>query len=115
MLLSLMVQAVSGLFVDDEIMTTGPLWKYVSDDTASLFNVIHDTNASVLMTLICLHLAAILFYLIRKKQNLIVPMFSGRKSVDAEHDESLRPLEGVLRALVILIICAAGTWLIVSM
>ena len=43
MLISILVQAVSGLFADDEIMTTGPLWKYVSDDTASLFNVIHET------------------------------------------------------------------------
>lgn len=115
MLASLLVQAVSGLFADDEIMTTGPLWKYVSDDTASLFNIIHETNALVLLTLICIHLAAILFYLVRKKQNLIVPMLSGRKTVSDSQRESLRPLEGTLRALVVLGICAAGTWFIVTL
>ncbi len=114
MLTSLLVQAVSGLFADDEIMTTGPLWKYISEDTASLFNVIHETNALVLLTLVCIHLAAILFYLVRKKQNLIVPMFTGSKPVSGPESESLRPLEGTLRALVVLIVCAAATWAIVS-
>ncbi len=115
MIASLFVQAVSGLFADDEIMTTGPLWKYVSEDTASLFNVIHETNALVLLTLICVHLAAILFYLVKKKQNLIVPMFSGSKPVSDPDTESLRTLEGTLRALIVLIVCAAATWAIATM
>lgn len=114
MLLSLLVQAVSGLFVDDEIMTTGPLWKYVSEDTASLANVIHETNATVLLTLICIHLAAILFYLLRKKENLIKPMFTGSKQLADSSSESLRPAQGVFRALVILVICAAATWAVVT-
>ncbi len=115
MLASLLVQAVSGLFVDDEIMTTGPLWKYISNDTASLFNTIHETNALVLLTLICVHLAAVLYYLVRKKQNLILPMLNGRKPAPDSDFEPLRPLEGALRALVVLGICAAGTWFIVTL
>ena len=114
MLASLLVQAVSGLFADDEIMTTGPLWKYVSEDTARLFNVIHETNALVLLTLICIHLAAILFYLIRKKENLITPMFTGIKPGSGTGDRSMRPLDGALRALIVLIICAAATWAVVT-
>jgi cytochrome b len=115
MLASLLVQAVSGLFADDEIMTTGPLWKYVSDDTASLFNIIHEANALVLLTLICIHLAAILFYLMVKKQNLILPMFSGSKPVSDPTTESLRPLEGIMRALVVIAICATMTWVLVTL
>lgn len=114
MLLSLLVQAVSGLFADDEIMTTGPLWKYVSEDTASIFNIIHETNAVVLLTLICIHLAAILFYLLRKKENLITPMFTGSKQLPESSGESLRPAQGLLRALVILVICAGVTWFVVT-
>ncbi len=115
MLASLMVQAISGLFADDEIMTTGPLWKYVSEDTAGLFNVIHETNAVVLLTLICVHLAAILFYLVGKKHNLIVPMFTGSKPVADSDAKPLRPLEGTLRAVIVLAICAAATWAIVTL
>lgn len=115
MLLSLLVQAISGLFADDEIMTTGPLWKYVSEDTASLFNVIHETNAVVLLTLICIHLAAILFYLLRKKENLITPMFTGSKHLPSESSASMRPFQGTLRAAVVLAICAVATWVAVNL
>ena len=120
MLASVLVQAVSGLFVDDEIMTTGPLWKFVSDDVASLFAAIHETNALILLTLICIHMGAILFYLVKKKDNLIVPMLNGMKTVSDTHAESfradsLRPGQGVLRALILLIVCAGITYLITSL
>jgi cytochrome b len=114
MLTSVLVQAVSGLFADDEIMTTGPLWKYVSDDVASLFGMIHEANALVLLTLICIHMSAILFYLARKKENLIVPMFSGVKVSSNAHVESLRPGQGLLRALLVLIACGSLTYAVVT-
>ena len=114
MLMSILVQAVSGLFADDDIMTTGPLWKYVSEDTADTFNVIHETNAVVLLTLICIHLAAILFYLLRKRENLIKPMFTGTKVLTGDASDSLRPLEGTLQALIILAVCATVTWVVVT-
>ena len=115
MLASALVQVVSGLFADDEIMTTGPLWKYVSDDVASLFGVIHETNALVLLTLICVHMGAILFYLVKKKENLIVPMFSGVKVSPHTHVESLRRGQGLLRALLILLVCGALTYSVVTL
>jgi cytochrome b len=115
MLISILVQAISGLFADDEIMTTGPLWKFVSNDTASVFNLIHETNAVVLLTLICIHLAAILFYLLRKKENLIKPMFTGRKMLSDPPSAGLRPFQGTLWALVILVICSIATWIVVTL
>jgi cytochrome b len=115
MLASVLVQAVSGLFADDEIMTTGPLWKYVSDDVASTFGAIHEANAFVLLSLICIHMGAILFYLVKKKENLIVPMFSGIKTSVDTHIESLRPGQGILRALLVLIACVALTYAVVTL
>jgi cytochrome b len=114
MLASVLVQAVSGLFADDEIMTTGPLWKYVSDDVASTFGAIHEANALVLLTLICIHMGAILFYLVKKKENLIVPMFSGLKTSLDTRDVSLRPGQGMLRALIVLMICIGVTYAVVT-
>lgn len=114
MLVSILVQAVSGLFTDDDIMTTGPLNKYVSNDTASVFNIIHETNAVVLLTLICIHLGAILFYLLRKNENLVKPMFTGNKQLPEDTADSLRPFEGALRALIILAVCAGITWAVVT-
>lgn len=114
MLASILVQAVSGLFANDDIMTTGPLWKYVSEETANTFNVIHETNAVVLITLICIHLGAILFYLLRKRENLVKPMFTGNKLLPSDATDSLRPFEGTLRALIILAVCALATWAVVN-
>lgn len=114
MLASVLVQAASGLFADDDIMTTGPLWKYVSYDVASVFGAIHETNALVLLTLICLHMGAILFYLVKKKENLIIPMLTGLKDSPDTHIESLRPGQGILRALIVLIVCGALTYSIVN-
>lgn len=79
MLASLSLQAGSGLFADDDVMMQGPLAKHVSGRTSEIATAIHDANAAVLLTLIAIHVAAVLFYLLARKQNLIAPMFSGRK------------------------------------
>jgi cytochrome b len=81
MLASLLTQALSGLFADDEVLTQGPLAKHVSDEISSLATRIHDVNALLLLALIGLHVAAVLFHLLAKKDNLIKPMLTGRKLV----------------------------------
>jgi cytochrome b len=79
MLLSLLTQAVSGLFADDEIMTSGPLEKHVSDEVSSVMTAIHDVSAIVLGALVAVHIAAVLYYLFVRKENLIGPMITGEK------------------------------------
>lgn len=84
MLASLLTQAVTGLFANDDIMMEGPLAKHVSGDRSAFATQIHDVNSIVLLTLIAMHLLAVLFYLFGKKQNLIGPMLTGRKPVARE-------------------------------
>ncbi|MEQ1880017.1 MAG: cytochrome b/b6 domain-containing protein [Burkholderiales bacterium] len=81
MLACLLTQTLSGLFADDEVLTQGPLAKHVSDEISSLATRIHDVNALVLLALIGLHVAAVFFYLLAKKDNLIKPMITGQKPV----------------------------------
>lgn len=100
MLASLLVQASTGLFADDDIMTTGPLAHLVSGDTVSLCTKIHATNAWVLAVLIALHLITVTFYLLVKRDNLIAPMIHGRKLGIAPVGPELRA--SVWRALLIL-------------
>ena len=100
MLASLLVQASTGLFADDDIMTTGPLAHLVSGDTVSLCTKIHAINVWVLAALIALHLIAVMFYLLVKRENLIAPMIHGRKPGIAPAGPELRA--GVGRALLIL-------------
>jgi cytochrome b len=80
MLGSLLVQAASGLFANDDVMMKGPLAKHVSDRASEIATAIHDVNAVLLLALVVLHVAAVLFYLLAKKENLIAPMITGLKS-----------------------------------
>ncbi len=115
MLASVFIQAVSGLFADDGKATTGPLRKYVSDNIAAALGTLHEANAQILLTLICIHLGAVLFYLVKKKENLIAPMLSGIKTSLDTPVESLRSGQGILLATLILIACVALTYVVVTL
>lgn len=81
-LASLMVQVSTGLFAeDDSLFSEGPLSYLVSEKTVQFCNAIHDLNSKVLLGLVVLHVAALVFYLIWKRENLIHPMITGRKMV----------------------------------
>jgi cytochrome b len=79
LLLSVLLQSVTGLFASDGIDTDGPLAGQVSGYTVKLMTRLHHWNQNVLLLLIALHIAAVLFYLLVKHDNLIVPMLTGRK------------------------------------
>ena len=73
------VQAGSGLFASDGIMTDGPLHDRVSRATGKLLTRIHHINFNVLLAAAGLHVAAVLAYLVVLRDNLITPMVTGRK------------------------------------
>lgn len=84
LLLSLGFQALSGLFLNDEdFFIEGPLYKHVGSDLVHTLREAHEYNATLLFILIGLHIAAILFYRVIKKDNLILPMVTGSKRVPA--------------------------------
>ena len=83
MLLFLLAQVGSGLVSDDDIATSGPLSKFVSNAVASAATSYHkNVGKFVLLALVMLHVAAIVFYLMKKKENLIAPMIHGDKALD---------------------------------
>ena len=110
----LAVQVATGLFADDEIATTGPLIKFVSDATSSLATRWHkNVGQWLIVALVLLHIAAILFYLLRKRQNLMRPMLTGDKLLPAHVPPTIDTLRSRLFALALLGGCAAGVaWLI---
>lgn len=80
-MLALMFAQVSiGLFVSDvDGLESGPLSHLVSFDTSRTLADVHEIGFNVILTLAGLHIAAILFYLLVKRDNLIVAMLSGRR------------------------------------
>ena len=110
----LAVQIGTGLIADDEISNTGPLIRFVSGATSSLATSWHKTYGQWLtISLVVLHILAIVFYLVKKRQNLVGPMLSGDKTlaegVPASTDNAFS--RGL--ALALIAVCAASVaWLV---
>jgi len=80
MLLLLALQVVTGLFADPEdFINQGPLAPLVPRDWRLAASGYHKTGASLILGLVVLHVAAILFYRVWKKEDLVTPMITGRR------------------------------------
>lgn len=79
----LLLQSVTGLFAQDDILFEGPLVKKVSEAIADVMNQIHHINGNLVYGIIGLHLVAIFYYQHFKKQNLVGPMIHGDKDLDS--------------------------------
>jgi cytochrome b len=77
MLAALAVQVGTGLFANDDIATQGPLYGWVGKVTSDWLTGVHVFNKGVILFLVALHFSAVLFYLLIKHDNLIVPMVTG--------------------------------------
>ena len=99
------VQSASGLFASDDIDTDGPLVAHVSDATVKLMTRVHHWNENLLLILACLHVVAVLLYLLVKHDDLVTPMFGGRKRM--AHGQSLHFVSAWL-AGALFAVCAAA-------
>jgi cytochrome b len=80
LLLLLAVQVGTGLVADDEIANQGPLNRFVSGATALSATAWHkDFGQIILIVLVVLHVAAIVFYRLKKGKDLVQPMLKGDK------------------------------------
>ena len=87
LILAVSAQAAAGLFVaSDDFFEYGPLNGYVSEALANRLTWWHHQLADIILILVILHLCAMLFYLLWKKENLVRPMITGRKWVKSEKE-----------------------------
>ena len=105
----LIAQVGTGLFADDEIATTGPLFRFVSDATARLCTRWHTTFGQWgVLGLTGLHVAAVLFYRQRHQRDLIGPMLSGDKLLTADVPASVDTPGSRLLALALFVAALAA-------
>lgn len=112
MLAVLLVQAASGLFVDDEIATRGPLVVKASEATVARMSALHSYNQWVLVALVALHVAAIGAYRFALGMDLVSPMVSGYMEVP----DSMPPLAPRPAWIAALLMAASASfvyWLVV--
>ncbi len=108
----LFIQAGTGLFANDDIFFTGPLYPWVSKAASDRLTRIHLLNRWILSAIAGVHIAAVLFYLLYKRENLILPMITGKKRWRGGPPPPMRRASGVLALLLALVSCGA-VWLLV--
>lgn len=112
----LLLQVGTGLIADDEIAFTGPLVRFVSGDTISSAASFHkNIGKFVVIGLVVLHLAAIVFYKLVKKQSLVRPMILGEKTLATAAPETRDSAQSRLVALGVLLACAGFVRWVVSL
>ncbi len=103
-----------GLFaVDTDGLESGPLASLVDYDTGRMASRWHGLSFDVLKGLVSLHLAAIGFYAIFKRENLIRAMIDGKKPLD-DRSAALQPAR-VWALLVGLVLGGGVAWLLIRM
>lgn len=92
LLLAMLVQVTLGLFATDiDGLESGPLSHLVSFEAGRAFADAHELSFDVLISLVALHVAAILFYLLYERNNLVSAMLSGRRKRIAGKPGAMQP------------------------
>jgi cytochrome b len=106
LLLALMLgETLTGIYVNNDVADEGPLTELVPASIANLITDLHRILWQALVAAVALHLLAIVVYAVAKRQNLVLPMITGRKRLP----ETIRQprLAGPARAL-LLFACGAA-------
>jgi cytochrome b len=112
----LALQVATGLMADDEIANVGPLNRFVSSSFAGQATHWHkDYGQWILLALVALHIAAILHYLLGKKNNLVRPMIVGDKALPAGTPAAVDNGATRLLALVLAALCIVGAGWVASL
>jgi cytochrome b len=75
----LLVETLSGLYVNNEIADDGPLSELVPAWLANAISTLHGLVWDVLLAAVALHVLAIALYAVAKGHNLLRPMLTGYK------------------------------------
>jgi cytochrome b len=108
-LLLLLLQVASGMGSDDDVVFSGPLAPLLPSEWVSWFTFYHaDVGKTVLMVLILIHIAAVLFYTLVKRQALIQTMWHGVRQLPVDVVASVDTWPRRLWALLIICVIALG-------
>jgi cytochrome b len=116
MLAFLVAQVGTGLVSDDENFFQGPLNRFVSSSKALAATWYHkQVGQWILLALVVLHIVAVLYYLFRKRENLVRAMVGGDKLVNNGQPQPSRD-DAMSRtvALGVFAACAGFVWWIVK-
>lgn len=106
----LFVQAILGLFANDDIAFRGPFNPLISQETGEFMTGLHRQNLWLILGLVGVHVLAVLYLAFVRKENLIRPMITGWKRVSDRQAKSARG-GGWVAALMAIFFAAIVVWL----
>jgi cytochrome b len=113
MIALLATQVALGFFsVDIDGMESGPFAYLVDFDTGRVAAQWHGFIFNLILALTALHVVAILFYLLHRRDNLVGPMISGSRRWTGEQP-ALRFASG-RKAIAIFLMSAGATWWLIE-
>ena len=115
MLLLLLAQAATGLFADDEISVTGPLSHLAGSDATHRATSWHVAwGLTALFVLLALHVLAVGWYVLRRKEPILRAMWTGDKPLAPGTPSSRDGRASRLLALALLLVALAGVYAAVA-
>jgi cytochrome b len=114
LIVALFAQAGTGLFTNDDILADGPLVKHISKDLSDAISTWHRRMWWLVVALVVVHIGAVVSYYVMFRDNLVGPMFSGRKQLPHGVGDPAAAAASIPRALVLLALCAFAVWWLVT-
>lgn len=106
----LIAQTTLGLFAQDEDgIYAGPLSSFLSYDASSLAGELHHELFNVVLALIVLHIAAITYYVLLGKDDILLPMITGDTDTDLPAPKRAPAWRG-FAALAVALALAGWVW-----
>jgi cytochrome b len=114
MLLLVAVQAATGLFTTDTIVWTGPYYPAVKESTSSLLSTVHNVNFNFILGAVGLHILAIIYYSVFKKQSLVSAMFHGYKPASLVPPQHAISSSQLLKAVIVAAVAACFVYVLLA-
>ncbi|MCW1402646.1 cytochrome b/b6 domain-containing protein [Novosphingobium sp. MW5] len=108
LLLLLATQLGLGLFALDEDNVGSLLTSMVSYDTARAMADLHEIGFNVILAFVVLHIGAVIYYSLVKKDRIVPPMITGSR--DLPDDVEAPRIAPLWKAVVVLILTSAFAW-----
>jgi cytochrome b len=75
----LLLETLTGIYINNDVADVGPFTDIVPAPVADFITALHDALWQVLVATVALHVLAVAFYWLAKRQNLLRPMITGYK------------------------------------
>jgi len=114
MLTIILLQAISGLFMNDDIFTAGPYNGAIDKDIEAILVFIHRNSFDFILGAIAMHIIAIIGYKKFKNKSLVLPMITGKKSSkDVSESDGIKHSKIILAVIIALAVAAFVYWLVI--